>query len=343
MRYDIIAIVASARGMGQMGQLLKRLPADFAAPVVCLTPCHAALASELAGESALPVRLAQSGERVEAGHVYISPPGRTPLLVEDRSITLAPYGPESVALQPQDHFLTSIARQYGARALCIVLGNFEGDGVRGAKEFKEAGGTLLVLDRATAAFLGVAEPIVRAGAFDRILGAEEVAEALRAWFSPCDILQCAELQFRLGELLDAALRSSGTRIGNVQLLDRSSELLHIVVHRGFEAHLLQRFTGISKREEAAAARALRFRHRVVIEDVESDPQYAPYLDAARAAGFRAVQATPLFSTYARMAGMFCTHYPYPHSLGPDEARMLDAIAREAQPLVTRFQGEEDGA
>jgi hypothetical protein len=343
MRYDIIAIVASARGMGQMAQLLKRLPANFPAPVVCLAQCHAALASDLAEESALPVRLAQGGERVEAGQVYISPPGRTLLLVEDRSITLAPYGPESMALQPQDHFLTSIARQYGERALCIVLGNFEGDGVRGAQAFKEAGGTLLVLDRATAAFLGVAEPIVRAGAFDRILGAEEVAEALHAWFSPCGILECAELQFRLGELLDAALRSAGTRIGNVQLLDRSSELLHIVVHRGFERRVLRRFARTSKREETAAARALRFRHRVVIEDVERDPQYAPYLDAARSTGFRAVQATPIFSTCARMAGMLSTHYPYPHSLGADEARMLDAIAREAQPLMTRFQGEEDTA
>jgi hypothetical protein len=343
MRYDIIAIVASTRGMNQLRQLLRGLPANFPAPVVCLTPCHAARAAELAEESALPVRVAQGGERVEAGTVYVPPPGRTLLLLDDHSLTLAPYGPESVALQPQDHFLTSIARQHGERALCIVLGNFEDDGVRGAQAFKEAGGTLLVLDRATAAFLGVAEPIVRAGAFDRILGAEEVAAALHAWFSPCSVLECAELQFRLGELLDAALRSSATRIGNVQLLDRSTDLLHIVVHRGFETRMLRRFARTSMREETAAARALRFRHRVVIEDVEKDAQYAPYLEAARTTGFRAVQATPLFSTYARIAGMFSTHYPYPHSLGAEEARMLDAVALEARPVMTRLQGEQDTA
>jgi GAF domain-containing protein len=343
MRYDIIAIVASPRGVSQMRQLVKRLPAGFPAPVVCLAQCHSALPAQLAEECALPVRWVEAGERMQPANVYISPPGRTPLLVDDGSISLAPYGPESTALQPQDHFLTSIARKYGSRALCIVLGNFEGDGVRGAQAVKEAGGTLIVLDRATATYLGVAEPIVRAGAFDRILGAEEVAEALRAWFSPCGILECAELQFRLGELLDSALRSSGTRLGNVQLLDRSSELLHIVVHRGFEKPVLDRFGTISAREETACARALRFRHRVVIDDIETDPQYRPYLEAARAAGYRAVQSTPLFSAYARIAGMFSTHYPYPHQVGTDEARMLDEIAREAQPLMTRFQGERGEA
>ena len=337
MRYDVIAIVASSRGVSPMRSLLKRLPAGFPVPVLCLAECHDTLAAQLAAESRLDVRTAQSGARVEAGIVYLSPPGRTPLLIDDRTISLAPYGPESVALQPQDHFLASIAAQYGPRALCIVLGNFEGDGVRGAQAVKESGGTVLVLDRQTAAHWGMAEPIIRAGAVDRVLGSEEVAEALRAWFSPCDILECAELQLRLGELLDSVLRASGTRIGNIQLLDPESESLHVIVHRGFEKPVLDRFAVVRANDETACARALRFRHRVVIEDVEVDLQYRPYLEAARRAGFRAVQSTPLFAVRARIAGMLSTHFPYPHGVGGDEARILDAAAAEAQPLMTRLQ------
>ena len=85
-------------------------------------------------------------------------------------------------------------------------------------------------------------PIIRAGAVDRVLGAEEVAEALRAWFSPCDVLECAELQLRLGEMLDSVLRSSGTKMGNIQLLDAASESLHVIVHGGCgdEACMLDR-------------------------------------------------------------------------------------------------------
>src|SRR5690348_6959046 len=131
MRYDVIAIIASARGVSPMRRLLKRLPVNFPTPVLCLADCRQGLASELAAETGLEVRMAKSGERVEAGRVYLSPPGRTPLLVDDHTISLAPYGPESVALQPQDHFLSSVAAQYGSHVLCIVLGNFDGDGVRG--------------------------------------------------------------------------------------------------------------------------------------------------------------------------------------------------------------------
>ena len=34
MRYDVIAIVTSARGMSPMRSLLKRLPADFPVPIL---------------------------------------------------------------------------------------------------------------------------------------------------------------------------------------------------------------------------------------------------------------------------------------------------------------------
>ena len=338
MRYDVIAIVASTRGVSPMRRLLKRLPANFPTPVLCLAECHETLAAQLAAETGLDVRSAEAGEKVQPGRVYLSPPGRTPILGDDRAILLAPYGPESVALHPQDHFLASIAAQYGARALCVVLGNFDGDGVKGAQAVKERGGTVLVLDRQTAEHWGMAEPIIRAGAVDRVLSAEEVAEALRAWFSPCDILESAELQFRLGELLDSVLRSSGTRIGNIQLVDAASDSLHIVVHRGMDKPVLDRFAVVTRSDETACARALRFRHRVVIEDVEADVQYRPYLEAARCAGFRAAQSTPLFSMQARLAGMLSTHFPYPHLVSPAEASILDEAASEARPLMTRFQG-----
>jgi hypothetical protein len=340
VRYDILAIVASVRGVAPMRRLLERLPASFDVPVVCFAECHEALASELAAETGRDVRFARAGERLEPGRVYLSPPGCTPLLVEDRAITLAPYGPESTALHPQDNFLASVSAQFGARALCVVLGNFESDGVHGARAIRERGGTVLVLDRATAMHWGMAEPIVRAGACDRVLGAEEVGDALRAWFTPCDILESAELQFQLGELLDRALRLSGTRLGHVQLLERPRSVLRVIAYRGFEKRLLDRFDAMDASGEAACSRALRYRQRVVIDDVEADVQYRPYLDMARGSGYRAVQSTPLFTLQARLGGMLTTHFPYAHRLEAHEAGMLDEIARSAQPLVSRFQGDE---
>jgi hypothetical protein len=336
MRYDAIAIVASTRGLGPLRRLLKRLPSNFPVPILCLVQADSALVGQLSDETGLQVQWAAPGQTVEPGRVYLSPPGGTILLAEGSAIAVAPYGPESTALHPQDRFLETIAARYGARALCIVLGGFEQDGVAGARAMKESGGTVVVLDRATAAYLGMAEPIIRAGDCVRVLGVEDVAEALRAWFTPRDVIECAELQFELGSLLDSALHMSGTRMGNVQLYDPGTKGLHIVVHRGFDKRVLDDFSIVGIDEEIASARALRYRRRVVIEDVDADPQYGPYRNIAAAAGFRAVQSTPILALEAPIPAVFSTHYEHPHSVGSHEARMLDQIAVKAQPVVVRF-------
>jgi GAF domain-containing protein len=339
MRYDVVAIVASARGLTPLRRLLQRLPRDLPVPVVCLSQADPALATRLSAESGLDVRWANASEPIEPGRVYLSPPGGTMLLL-DGSVTVAPYGPESTSLHPQDRFLESVAARYGSRALCIVLGSFEEDGVQGACAVKQKGGTVLVLDRATAAYWGMAEPILRAGQCDRVLAAEEVAESLRAWFTQRDILECAELQFELQQLLDSALRMTGTRMGDMQLFDAREQALRVIVHRGFDKRVLDEMACISASDEHPCARALRYRQRVVIEDVDSDPQFVPYLPLSAAAGFRAVQSTPIFAPDStEIGGIFSTHYPYPHHVNAEEARVLDDIAREARPFVARFQRE----
>src|SRR6185437_8242652 len=99
MRYDIVAIVASARGLTPLRRLLQRLPRNLPVPVVCLSQADPSLASRLSDESGLEVRWASSTEPLHAGRVYLSPPGGTMLLL-DGSVTVAPYGPESTSLHP---------------------------------------------------------------------------------------------------------------------------------------------------------------------------------------------------------------------------------------------------
>ena len=52
-------------------------------------------------------------------------------------------------------------------------------------------------------------------------------------------------------------------------------------------------------EETACARALRYRQRIVVEDVEADEQFGPDRERSAAAGFRAIQSRPIFSASAR--------------------------------------------
>ena len=53
----------------------------------------------------------------------------------------------------------------------------------------------------------------------------------------------------------------------------------------------------------ACGRAAREGGRVIVEDVQTDPGFAPHSRIAASAGFRAVQSTPLFSRAGEVLGM----------------------------------------
>lgn len=332
MRYDVVTIVASRRGMSQLRDLVSNLPPEFGMPVVCLTEADALLVNELAASTPLKVKWAESSETLQPGCVYLSPPGTSIVMLEGGSVTLSPVGPESTSQHPVDGFLASAARVHGNRALAVILAAFPDDGAEGAHSVKWRGGTVLVLDRATAEYYGMADAIVHRGSYDRILTAEEVANALRASFSGRDLLENAELQFELGLLLDQALRVSGTHMGNVQVVEPEPRRLHIVAHRGLDRRFLERFSVVTQDEASACARALRTGSRVVIENVFDDPDYAEYLELARRTGYRAVQSTPIRSA-GHVAGVISTLYPQPHVVTTYEARNLDEIAAAASDLV----------
>src|SRR5262249_39026083 len=80
--------------------------------------------------------------------------------------------------------------------------------------------------------------------------------------------------------------------------------------------------------------------RVVIEDVELDPSFEPHRRIAAAAGYRAVQSTPLKSRSGGVLGMLSTHFRQPHRPSERDQRFLDLYARHAADLVERLRGEE---
>lgn len=333
MRYDIVTIVASRRGASQLRELVSRLPADFGTPIVCLALADPALLADLARCTRLRVKVAQAHEQLRPGCIYFPPAGASIVLIEGGRMALSPVDVDASAHHPVDRFLESTARLHGDRALAVVLAAFPDDGAEGAHTLKWRGGTVLVLDRDTAEYYGMADAMVKAGSCDRVLTAGEVANALRASFTGRDLLECAELQFELGQLLDSALRASGTNMGNIQIAERVKDRLHIVVHRGLNKHFLDHFSVVRSDTPSACGRAFLLRRRVVIEDVLIDPQYEAHRDAALEAGYRAVQSTPILGE-GHVAGVLSTLYRVPHRLSVHEAKNLDEIAAVARVLVT---------
>jgi two-component system chemotaxis response regulator CheB len=335
MRYDLITIVASRRGVIALRHLLAELPSTFSAPIACLVEAHAGLARELQAGSRLKVVWAERGMRVEKGHVYLSKPGESLVCMPGGVFGIAPFGAESSAMNPVDAFLESAAQAFGRRTLSLVLSGFDHDGIAGCDRVKRAGGTVLVLDRATARYWGLAEPIVQAGAADRVLTIVEVAEALRGCFTSQDLLRCAEIQVRLGEMLEEAMRISGTRMGHVTRRMPDTDKLRIVVQRGLGLDFFEHFEAIPTEGQTAWCRAVRCKHRVLVPDVLSEPAH-PGHGLPRLV-WRSELSTPLLLPRDQIEanGAITTLFDHAHpALGP-QLPDLDRLAAEAAALVAQ--------
>ena len=143
-----------------------------------------------------------------------------------------------------------------------------------------------------------------------------------------------ELQPLLEEILDATMELLHGDFGNIQLHDPDSESLRIVVQRGFTQEFLDHFDNV-RDNSAACGRALLERCRVIIHDVNTDVAFAPHRQIAAAAGFRAVQSTPLFSRAGEPLGMISTHFREPHTPSEHELRFLDLYSHFASEFIER--------
>lgn len=337
MQYDVVTFVAASRGLAALRQALTHLPSTFGAPIVCLAQCDARALDELRAATRLRVVWAQAGVPLEKGTVYLSPPSCGLVWRPDRTLSVTPVSVDSTAHNPVDHFLMSTATTHGDAAACFVLAALEGDGVNGSLKLRKAGGTVLVLDRATSRHWGLAEPIVRAGGADRVVSLSEAIDALRACFTGRDLLRCVEIQLELGALLETACALSGTRMGHITRRVQHGSALKVLVHRGLGVHFLERFDTIPVGDETAVGRAYVRRERIVVADVMREPKYSPRRQDALLCGYRAAHATPIPPRPRReIHGVLTTLFVQPHDVSPHEARDMDRLADEATRLVERL-------
>jgi PAS domain S-box-containing protein len=148
------------------------------------------------------------------------------------------------------------------------------------------------------------------------------------------LLEISEFQPLLEEVLDATVALQNADFGNIQLYNPETQALEIVAQRGFHQDFLEYFGNV-RDTGAACGRAMELRERIIIEDVETDSEFAPHRHVAASAGFRAVQSTPLFSRSGEFLGMLSTHFRRPHRPPPRDLRFTDLYARHAAEIIDR--------
>ena len=147
--HDIVVIGGSAGAAEALLELLKQLPASLPAAVFFVY--HMSASSEgwlhrmLADRTQLEIKLAEDGEPIRHGVVYIARPDLH-MMVEGDAVLLR-RGPRENRWRPAiDPLFRSAAIAYGTRVIGIVLTGMLDDGTAGLAAIKRCGGITIVQD-----------------------------------------------------------------------------------------------------------------------------------------------------------------------------------------------------
>ncbi len=179
--FPIIGIGASAGGLEPLQRFLRALPPDFGAALVFiqhLSIRHKSLLQELLGAKLprLVIREITNGLKVEAGRLYLAPPGRE-IRFHGGLFRVMTHA-EGLLHLPIDEFLSSLAEEAGERAVAVILSGAGTDGARGCKAVRASGGTAYVQDPETAEFDSMPLAAMTAGQADAVLAPEDIAREL---------------------------------------------------------------------------------------------------------------------------------------------------------------------
>lgn len=178
----IVGIAASTGGPAALVSALKTLPCDYSLPILVvqhITPGFAgSLAEWLDREVNLRVRLAQQGETVQPGTVYLAPDHYHMQIGERGEIILHNQPPHKGIRPSADYLFFSLANVYQEQAVGVILTGMGDDGVEGLVELHRQGGVVLAQDEASSVVYGMPQAAAKQKIVDEILPIDSIGPAL---------------------------------------------------------------------------------------------------------------------------------------------------------------------
>ena len=144
----IVVIGGSQGGVEAVLEIASGLPAEFPAAVLVVLHVGAGpstLPSILNGVGLLPASHGKSGDRIEAGHIYVAPADHH-LIVADGHLKLS-KGPRENWTRPAiDPLFRTAAAALGPDCIGVILTGGLNDGTAGLYRIKQCGGVAVVQD-----------------------------------------------------------------------------------------------------------------------------------------------------------------------------------------------------
>ena len=187
-KLECLAIGSSTGGVHALARFFRALPKSFTTPILITqhlpAPFMPYFAGQLVEMTGRPTRVAAPGLQPQPGELLLAP--------GDAHMTLVRTGPvihvrlerkrvESGCMPSVDPMLASIGKVYGASAVGVVLSGMGRDGLVGAAELVQSGGTVLAQDEASSVVWGMPGAVTNARLAQAVLPPEELAIRISQW------------------------------------------------------------------------------------------------------------------------------------------------------------------
>lgn len=181
-KVEVLVIGASTGGPNALAVLLSGLPRNLPVPLLIvqhMPPMFTRmLATHLTAHCGLAVSEATEGAPVRVGQGLIAPGNYHMTVARHNGEVVAQLNqepPENSCRPSVDVLFRSAAAVYGRGTLAVVLTGMGQDGLRGGREIREAGGSVLAQDEATSVVWGMPGAVVKNGVAEAARPLDELA------------------------------------------------------------------------------------------------------------------------------------------------------------------------
>ena len=142
------------------------------------------LATWLGTATKLRVKVAEDGEPLVSGTVYLAPDDKHLGVTQDQRAQVSGAAPIQGFRPSANWLFRSVAHAYGRASLSVVLTGMGQDGLDGIRDVHQAGGHVLAQDEATSVIYGMPGVVVGANLAHEVLPLGQIARRLQALFQP---------------------------------------------------------------------------------------------------------------------------------------------------------------
>jgi chemotaxis response regulator CheB len=178
----IVVISGSAGALSALYEILEWLPVNMPAPVVVVLhhgPGHSDIVARLLQKHCrLLVTPVAPGVVMRPGFVYLAPSTEHMWLTDDHRIACGDHRRINFLRSSSEPLLDSVTALFGSGGLAVVLSGMGRNGAAAAKRLHDAGGTVLVQDRATSAHFAMPQAAIEARAATQVLPLPMIGPAI---------------------------------------------------------------------------------------------------------------------------------------------------------------------